>query len=354
MPRLLACGSGSIGHLAPLVAISKAFLAIAPQTTILISCGMRLEEGEYLRAEHLPFVTLPQPRRSWLFPQTFFRSYRAACHLLVSFHPALVLLRGGAISVPLCLATARKHLPIILHESDSVMGLATRCTAWWAHNITTGFPPENYPRVFRPHITVTGNPVRPEIMRGSREEGLRITRFSGKKPILLVLGGSQGAQAINEAVLHLLSELMTLCDIIHITGPGKRIPTPYPLPPTPSYWSAEYVHDELPHLYATATLALSRAGAGVLSELAANGIPSIVVPLRKLAQDHQWHNARSFARQGACVLLEQGDLDRRLVAEIRRIIDDPAMRTKLRENFLSLHHPDAARHIAEIVLKNIA
>ncbi|MBI2117906.1 hypothetical protein HYT95_03325, partial [Candidatus Peregrinibacteria bacterium] len=84
MPRLLACGSGSIGHLAPLVAICRALLTLAPSTSILISCSMRLEEGEYLRAEHMPFSTLPQPRRSWSFPQTFLRSYRAACHLLAS------------------------------------------------------------------------------------------------------------------------------------------------------------------------------------------------------------------------------------------------------------------------------
>ncbi|MBI4129462.1 UDP-N-acetylglucosamine--N-acetylmuramyl-(pentapeptide) pyrophosphoryl-undecaprenol N-acetylglucosamine transferase [Candidatus Peregrinibacteria bacterium] len=354
MPRLLACGSGSIGHLAPLVAICRALLTLAPSTEILISCGMRPEEGEYLRREHMPFATLPQPRRSWSFPQTFLRSYRAACHLLASFQPDLILSRGGAISVPLCLAATRKHLPVVLHESDSVMGLATRCTAWWARTITTGFPLENYPLVFRSRITATGNPVRPEIMRGSREEGLRITRFSGKKPILLALGGSQGAQAINEAVVHLLPELTKLCDIIHITGPGKRISTPYPLPPISSYWSAEYVHSELPHLYASATLALSRAGAGVLSELAANGVPSIIVPLRGLAQDHQWHNARFFAQYNACILLEQEEIDRRLVAEIQSMIHHPNICTELGESFLSLHRPDAARHIAEIVLKNIA
>ncbi|OGJ57433.1 hypothetical protein A3H22_02515 [Candidatus Peribacteria bacterium RIFCSPLOWO2_12_FULL_55_15] len=354
MPRILACGSGSIGHLSPLVAICRALLAMSPQTVITISCGMRPEESEYLRTENLSWSTLPQPRRSWLFPQTFLRSYRAACHLLASFQPDAILSRGGAISVPLCLAAARKHLPIIIHESDSMMGLATRCTALWARNITTGFTPESYPRVFHSRITATGNPVRPVMTKGSREEGFRITRFSGKRPILIILGGSQGAQAINKVVTTLLLELTKLCDIIHITGPGKLAARSSQLAAHNGYWSAEYVHDELPHLYAIATIALSRAGAGVLSELAANGIPSIIVPLRGLAQDHQWHNAHFFARLNACILLEQEELAKQLVAEIRRILDDPAIRTKLRENFLSLHHPDAARHIAEIVLKNIA
>ena len=353
MPRLLACGSGSIGHLAPLVAVCRALLALSPSTTILISCGMRPEESEYLRTENFSCAALPQPQRSWLFPQAFLRSYRAACHLLNTFQPDAILSRGGAISVPLCLAAARKHLPIILHESDRVMGLATRCTAWWARTITTGFPPENYPNMFRSRMTQTGNPVRPEIMQGSREEGLRITGFSGKKPILLVIGGSQGAQAINEIVASLLPELTQLCDIIHITGPGKPL-APSPQPPAPRYWSTEYAHGELPHLYATATIALSRAGAGVLSELAANGIASVVVPLRGLAQDHQWHNVHFFAQRDACILLEQEYLARQLVAEIQGIINHPDTCTELREKILSLHSPDAARHIAEIVLKNIA
>ena len=354
MPRVLACGSGSIGHLAPLVAIYRAILATAPSTIVALSCGTRPEESKYLHIEGVPWTTLPQPQCSWLFPQTFLQSYRAACHLLNAFQPDAILSRGGAISVPLCLAAARRRIPITLHESDAVMGRATRCTARWARTITTGFPPESYPNIFHSRIIATGNPVRPEITRGSREEGLRITQFSGEKPILLILGGSQGAQVINEATLALLPELTQLCDIIHITGPGKLKPNTYNLTPPHSYWSTEFAHAELPHLYALTTFALSRAGAGVLSELTANGIPPIIVPLRGLAHDHQWHNANFFARRHACILLEQESLPQQLIPEIRRMIDHPTVCKELKKNLLSLHHPDAARHITEIVLKNIA
>lgn len=354
MSRVLACGSGSIGHLAPLVAVCRALCAASPQTTLLIACGTRPKESGYLREENLPYITLPVPQRSWAFLQTFFRSYRAASHLLQAFQPDIILSRGGAVSLPLCLAAARRRLPIILHESDRVMGLATRGTAWWARSITTGFPKENYPHIFRSSLTATGNPLRPEITKGSREEGLRITKLSGKRPILLVIGGSQGAQAINEIVMKLLPTLTHWCDVVHIAGPGKLKPNTYNLKPTYGYWSTEFAHDELPHLYAIATIALSRAGATFLSELAANGIPSIMVPLRGLAQDHQWYNAKFFADHHACVLLEQECLTEQLIPTIQNILDHHSMYEQMRKNLLTLHHPDAARHIAEIVLKNIA
>lgn len=349
MPRILACGSGSIGHLAPLVAICRALLIISPQTVITLACGVRPEESEYLRTEHVVWSTLPQPQRSWSFPQTFLRSYRAVCDLLASFQPDAILSRGGAISIPICLAATWKHLPIILHESDAVMGLATRCTAWWARSITTGFPLENYPRMFHSRYVMTGNPVRPDMTRGSREVGLRITQFSGQRPIVLIIGGSQGAQFFNTLLPKILDQVLSFADVMHITGKGKSGATA-----RTGYWKSECAYGQLPHLYAITTVALSRAGAGVFSELAANSIPSIVVPLRGLAQDHQWRNANFFVRRDACVLLEQHHPPERFILEMQRIIDHPNVRTSLVNNFHALHHPDADRHIAEIVLKSIA
>lgn len=354
MPRILACGGGSLGHIVPIIAVCQALRNLSPSVQVSIACTERPEEAEYLRTTHIPFTPLPTPRRTLSFPQTFYRSTRAAQHLLQTFQPDAILSRGGAVSLPLCLAALRRNLPIILHESDAVMGLATRSTALWARNLTTGFPAENYPRMFRSRITVTGNPVRPEMTRGSREEGLRITRFSGERPILLVVGGSQGAQAINEIVIALLPELTKICDIIHITGPGKLQPNTYNLTPHHGYWLTEFTNETLPHLYAMTTLALSRAGATFLSELAANGIPSIITPLRGVAHDHQWHNAQFFARHDACLPIEQDDLPQKLVPQIQQLLHNPALQAELRENMRTLHHPDASRHIAEIILKSVA
>lgn len=349
MPRILACGSGSIGHLSPLIAVYHALLTVSPRATVSFACGERPEEGEYLSTEHVAWHALPQPQRSLSFPHTLLRSYAAADDLLRRFQPDVVFSRGGAVSVPVCLAAYRRHIPVVLHESDAVIGLATHCIAWWARHITAGFPRENYPRIFRSRLTVTGNPVRPDMTMGSRTEGLHITQFSGKRPIILFIGGSQGAQFFNDLLQKILKNLLSFADVVHITGRGKRGAAA-----RAGYWSSEFTNDHLPHLYAIATVAMSRAGAGVMSELAANGIPSIVVPLRGLAQDHQWQNAHFFARQNACVLLEQDCPATQFVAAIRRITDHASVRVGLTTRMRNLHHPHASRHIAEIVLKSIA
>lgn len=349
MPRILACGSGSIGHLAPLVAVCQAICSSDPTAHITVACTEREREKTFLRRCGFSPIPLPSPHS----PLGFLRAIKKSFTLLRDNTPNVVFGKGGAVSLPICLAARWKGIPIVLHESDAVMGRTNRFLSHIAKVVCLGFPQAKSYKL-KATSFVTGNPVRPEMTRGSREEGLRMTQFSGKRPMLLIIGGSQGAQAINEIIIALLPKLTELCDIIHITGPGKSLPTPYPLPPTPSYWAAEFVHDELPHLYAIATIALSRAGAGVLSELAANGIPSIVVPLRGLAQDHQWHNARFFVEQHACLQLEQEDLQTQLVPQVYGLLHNSSLHTELKRNLETLHHPDAARHIAEIVLKNIA
>lgn len=349
MPRILACGGGSLGHLVPIIAVCQALRNLSPSVQISVACTERPEEAEYLRTTHLPFTPLPTPRRTWSFPQTFYKSYRAAQHLLTTFQPEAILSRGGAISVPLCLAATRNRLPIILHESDARMGWATCCIAWRALSVTTGFPSEAYPRIFRSRLTFTGNPTRAEITKGSREEGLRITGLSGKRPILLVLGGSKGAQFFNNLITHSLEEILCEVDVVHLTGKGKP-----GAEERRGYWKSDVVYDQLPHLYALATIALSRAGASNLSELAANGIPSVIVPLRGVAHDHQWHNAQVFANHHACLLIEQGYLPTQLLPQLRGLLATPLLRFELARNIRTFHPPDASRQIAEIVLRTLA
>jgi UDP-N-acetylglucosamine--N-acetylmuramyl-(pentapeptide) pyrophosphoryl-undecaprenol N-acetylglucosamine transferase len=235
-------------------------------------------------------------------------------------------------------------IPIILHESDAVGGLANRLVARWATTICSGFAPaKNEPR-----IQFTGNPVSASITRGEKERGFALTGFSGTRPILLILGGSQGSLAINEAVVAHLGDLLTLCDIIHITGEGKRIiqGTRH------GYWQIPFAFEELPDLYAIANLALSRAGASTLAELAANGIPAILVPLRGVAHDHQEKNARRAEQTGGCVVLEQEDLPSTLVGTVRSLLPSD-VRRKMGESLRTLHAPDAARQIVEVIARSL-
>ncbi|MDD5469580.1 MAG: UDP-N-acetylglucosamine--N-acetylmuramyl-(pentapeptide) pyrophosphoryl-undecaprenol N-acetylglucosamine transferase [Candidatus Peribacteraceae bacterium] len=340
MCKILFVGGGSIGHIAPAVAVWREFLSAHPKAQAHFVCSEREEDGEFLRKEHLACTTLHAPRLSWDFPWKFLRAYGRATQILEREKPAILFSKGGYVSVPVCLAAHRKRIPVILHESDVISGNANRLAARWAAAVCMGFPER---KMGGKHI-YTGNPVRADIASGNRTEGLRLTGFSGARPILLVVGGSQGAQALNQAVIQLLPEIQTLADVIHITGRGKACAAAQE-----GYWARPFVKEELKHLYAMADMALSRAGAGSISELAANGIPSIVVPLRGVGHDHQQRNAEYVAGKGGCILLQQSALQEGLLPIVEKLAKDSGQRQDLSEKIRQMHRPDAAGRICRVL-----
>ncbi len=282
--------------------------------------------------------TLAAPK-GWTAPFTMLSSYFAARKILRDFKPDAIFSKGGAVSIPLCFAAKQMHIPIILHESDAVMGRANSVIANWATTVCVGLPQAK-------GSLLTGNPVRPEITKSTRAEGLRLTNFSGSKPVLLIYGGSQGSQALNEWTIKHLDELVELCNVIHLTGKGKPGASS-----RSGYYTSPFAFTELPHLYAITTLAISRAGSGTISELAANGIPAILVPLRGLAQDHQYLNARAAQETGGCMVVEQTRIEEELFSTIRVTLDDAKKLRHLKEKMRTLWHPEAAKSIARHVLE---
>lgn len=357
--RYLFVGGGSGGHTVPLLAVRQAVLKIEPDAEIRIITSDRDIDREFMEREGLSFDAVPYPRMGPAFPGSFLRNYRTASRVIRAWKPDVVFSKGGALSVPACIAARLRGIPVVLHESDSVMGSANRFVARIAMKVCVGFAPQDmghetrdehsYLKTHISKLIITGNPVRPRMTEGSREEALLLTGFSGAKPILLVTGGSQGAQAINEAVWNDLDALLDICDVAHLTGTGKLRSIS-----RPGYWSSEMSSDMLHHLYAAADMAVSRAGAGSIGELAANGIPTILVPIRGLAQDHQYKNAIVARDNGGCVLLLQEELPEKLVPEISRILKDEGLRSQMRKKFSAMHHPEAAVRIAKIIAECVA
>jgi UDP-N-acetylglucosamine--N-acetylmuramyl-(pentapeptide) pyrophosphoryl-undecaprenol N-acetylglucosamine transferase len=252
-------------------------------------------------------------------------------------------------------------IPIILHESDAVMGRANRLIAKMATHVCLGFPQKrsieklvgsNY-SLLTSHCSCTGNPLRKEITQGSREEGLKITGFSGTRPILLIMGGSQGAQVINEWTVRHLTQLTAICDVIHLRGPNKA-PTSNQQPVTRNYWTTDFSHTELPHLYACSDMAVSRAGAGSIAELSGNGIPSILIPLRGVAHDHQVFNAKSLQERGAALLVTQNEMDKELMNVLKQLIHDPAAREMLRSKIREFCIGDSTGQIVNVISRTLA
>jgi UDP-N-acetylglucosamine--N-acetylmuramyl-(pentapeptide) pyrophosphoryl-undecaprenol N-acetylglucosamine transferase len=350
---ILFAGGGSIGHIAPSLAVYRELLKLDPEIRAHFVCADREDESAFLKREQVNFTTMPRVRLSLAFPLQVLRARKVAKHILDTIKPQALFCKGGGETVPLAQEAFARGIPIILHESDSVSGRANRLISKYANVICTGFPLPSDMRELKKQWNVssdrlifTGNPVRPEVRHGSAQKGLRIANLSGKRPILLVMGGSQGAQALNDAVRLRLDDLLEHCDIIHLTGRGKEGKKKE----LPGYYERAFAHDDLPHFYAVTDLALSRAGAGSLSELAACGIPAIIVPLRGAAHDHQQHNALVAERTGGCTVVQQSDIPKKLLSTIRTLLSNTRDREEMSHRIGRLFIEDAASHIAGIVL----
>jgi len=342
-PRILFVGGGSVGHIAPSVAVWNVLKKMQSNASAHFVCSPRPDDAPFLEANNVEHSILDAPRLSISFIWKYMKAKKEAAKILSSFNPDVVFSKGGYISIPLCAAAKQKGVPIVLHESDSVSGRANAIVSKWAKAICTGFPTQ------KTNTICTGNPVRSSIQNGSKEAGLQLTGFSGIKPILMVIGGSQGATSINDAIINLLPELLQSYDVIHITGREKRIDVQ-----KDGYWSTEFVNEEIADLYAITDIAISRAGAGSIGELAANSIATILVPLRSVGHDHQQKNAEVIEDAGACIVLQQGDLNSKLSDILKEILNDKKKRVDLEEQIHLLHKEDAAEQIANTIVKCIA
>lgn len=345
MPSVLFVGGGSIGHIAPSIAVARALKEARPDIRTTFVVSTRPEDRAFVEKNAERAIPFAAPRLSWKFPWQFLRALKDARRLLEEECPAVIFSKGGYVSVPVCLAARKRKIPVILHESDAVSGWANWLIARHAKTLCLGFEGS----IRKPNAVVTGTPVSADILEGSRQRGLTITGLSHMRPILIVLGGSQGALALNRAIAAHLSALLEYCEIIHLTGRGKATV----IGDVPGYWQQEFATEEYPHLLAAADLALSRSGS-TLGELAAIGLPAILVPLDGAAHNHQRRNAEIAIRTGGCVLLDQRQLHGALVPSVRRLMEAPESRRVMADAIRKLHRPDAARQIASLIVRSLA
>jgi UDP-N-acetylglucosamine--N-acetylmuramyl-(pentapeptide) pyrophosphoryl-undecaprenol N-acetylglucosamine transferase len=348
------CGGGSVGHVAPAIAVAEAMAARSGAVPFFI-CSGREEEKRLLKQSGFRFEALGLsglPRGfslAWIrFPFDFLWALLRSWRILRRERPDIVFSKSGSLSVPVCIAARCLGIPVVLHESDCVPGLGTSLLSRISKKICTGFELKALFPKLKDRIVRTGNPVRREIFLGSKSAGQRITGFSGRRPVLMVIGGSQGAAALNEAVEKHFDVLINLADIIHITGIGKELGRTHA-----RYFSRPYVVEELPHLYALADLVITRAGAGVLSELGALKKPAIVIPLGGVAHDHQLKNALVLAENGAIEPLKQEDLPL-LPGRVAALLANQQRLKLLGENLSGFFPADASGNIAKVLLDAIA
>lgn len=355
MPTILFSGGGSSGHLAPSIAVADAVKKKDKNIRTLFVTADRSDETSLLKAANFEYRVIHAgkfPRglslRLVTFPVLAAASFVESLLLLFREKPSVVFSKGGFVSVPVAAAARLLGIPVVLHSSDSVPNLSDRFIGRFARVVCTGFPFDNFPGVLRRKAQYTGNPVRPLIAQASRDAGKRITGFSGNRPVVMVIGGSQGSLALNKQVAKSFEELLTMADVIHITGQGKSTGKNHA-----RYFARPYVTDELPHLYALADVVVTRAGAGVLSELSSLSKAAVVVPLSGVAHDHQMRNAEAIAAADACVALSEERLAE-LPSVVALLLASPERRTDIGKNLSGFFPRDAAAKVATITLDALA
>lgn len=280
-------------------------------------------------------------RRRWQHWTSLAAGFPVALAAIARFRPHVVMSKGSQVSIPVVLAARAQRVPVVIHESDAVVGWENQRLAPLATTFCAG-EPELAATLDRP-VTVTGNLTRPGLAGGSATRGRERFGVPPDRPLVYVTGGSQGATSLNALLTPILSQLTRRYFVVHQCGPGKLVRRFLP-----GYVPVEFVGEELRDIYAASTLVVARAGAATIAELTHYRVPAVLVPSPWAADDHQLQNARLFARYGVCSVLRQQDLtpDRLLKA----IDDGVATADDRRVNYTRVPRIDAVDRIIEELL----
>ncbi len=369
-PRVLFAGGGTGGHLYPALALADAFQRRDPRTEVFFVGARRGVEARVLPERGVPHVLLPlepirraRPWENWRLAPAMSSSLVGLHRVFRSFRPQLVVGTGGYASGPAVGWGILNRVPTAVQEQNSYPGLTTRWVAPRVRQIHLAFPEAL--RYLRPgprtEVFTFGNPIQPPDATIDPAEAR--TRFGlGTGTVALVVGGSQGARAVNEALLAglrgvaegRLQDRPDGLEILWATGPAhiERISAAVAELRLESWVHPVGYIREMPSALAASDLAVSRAGAMALAELCAWGVPSILVPLPTAAANHQYHNAAALSEAGAAVLAPEAELGPdRLWTELRSLALAPERRRELASRARERGEPDAADRIAAALAK---
>ncbi len=317
MKKIVLTGGGTAGHVTPNLALLPHLKKEGYEIAYIGSYdGM---EKKLIGDFDIPYTGISTGKfRRYLDPKNFSDPFRVikgfaeARKYLKEFQPDVVFSKGGFVSVPVVRAAASLKIPCIIHESDMTPGLANKLCIPVAHKVCCNFP-ETLKLLPQNKAVLTGSPIRKELAEGSRLAGLKLCDFTSSKPVVLVMGGSLGAAAVNKALREALPKLLPDYQIVHLCGKDK---VDNLLLNTPGYKQFEYVKTELKDLFAAADIVVSRAGANAICELLALKKPNILIPLPAASsRGDQLLNAASFEAQGFSIVLQEENLTTSLLVE---------------------------------------
>lgn len=310
MKRIVLTGGGTAGHVTPNMALVPKLTEEGYDIAYIGSYdGM---ERKLIEDIDLPYYGISSGKlRRYFDPKNFtdpfrvLKGYFEAKKILKKLRPNVVFSKGGFVTVPVVIAAKRLHIPVIIHESDITPGLANKLSIPSASSVCCNFP-ETIEHLPKGKAVLTGSPIRQELFQGRRDQGLKLCGFQPDKPVLLIIGGSLGSVAINNAIRSNLDELLKTYQLIHLCGKGNLDQS---LEGRKGYRQFEYVKDDLKHYFACADIIVSRAGANAICELLALRKPNILIPLGlNASRGDQILNAKSFEKQGYSYVLQEEDV----------------------------------------------
>ncbi|HKQ37067.1 MAG TPA: undecaprenyldiphospho-muramoylpentapeptide beta-N-acetylglucosaminyltransferase [Verrucomicrobiae bacterium] len=355
MPKPLvavACG-GTGGHLFPGIAVGEELMRRGCEILLLVS-EKEIDEQAVKSAYGMRVVALPavglQRGQFGRFVRGFSKSFMAVRQVFAERPPRAVVGMGGFACAPPILAGKLFGAATFLHESNSVPGKANRLLAPLVNRVFVGFP-QARARLHNKHVLVTGTPVRPQFQPTAPEPCRLALGLEPNRPVVLVMGGSQGAAAINKLVFEALPELRRAVpglQFLHLTGPNDETNARAQYATQKAKAVVHTFLTEMELALGAATLVVSRAGASSLAELAAMQVPAILVPYPTAADNHQFYNAHAFASAGAAVRIDQADATgENLAALIVKLLQDAG---QLKNSLAQWHAPNAASQIADEIV----
>lgn len=325
MKHLVLTGGGTAGHVTPNIAMLPRLKELGYTVSYIGSYdGI---EKKLIEELGIPYYGISSGKlrryfdvKNFTDPFKVMKGFFEAKKLMKQLKPDVVFSKGGFVTVPVVIAAGRKKIPTFIHESDMTPGLANKLAIPSATKVCCNFP-ETVSQLPADKAVLTGTPIRQELLTGSREKALQFTGFTSGKPVILIIGGSLGATAVNDAVRAILPELLKDFQIIHLCGKGKLDST---LTDTKGYVQYEYIKKELPDLFALADIVISRAGANAICEISALKKPNLLIPLSaRASRGDQILNARSFERLGYSVVMEEEEItDEKLLSAIQTLYEN--------------------------------
>ena len=335
MKKIVLTGGGTAGHVTPNIALLPSLREAGYEVYYMGSYdGI---EKRLISDFDVPYTGIATGKfRRYLDPKNLSDPFRVikgfaeARKYLKELQPDVVFSKGGFVSVPVVRAAASLKIPCIIHESDMTPGLANKLCIPVAQKICCNFPEtmENMPEG---KAVLTGSPIRSELTQGNKLAGLNMCGFTANKPVIMVIGGSQGAASVNKAVRDALPKLLEDFQVVHLCGKGKLDNL---FLNTPGYKQFEYIKAELKDLFAMADLVISRAGANAICELLALKKPNILIPLPTASsRGDQLLNAASFESQGFSIVINEDDLTTNLlVNKVHELYENKLSYTEVMKN----------------------